>query len=100
MLSDADDRERSILGAIGYAPNSVYLHRDIRLDRLAAADRQSALFGVNRVALYSFNEADHGERDGSSLRQYAQACPAERGIVAPNPEALAGAFPERAAAAK
>jgi predicted NAD/FAD-binding protein len=31
MLSDADDRERSILGAIGYAPNSVYLHRDIRL---------------------------------------------------------------------
>src|ERR1700676_3037374 len=52
----------------------------IDLDRLAAADRQSALFGVNRVALYSFNEADHGERDGSSLRQYAQACPAERGI--------------------
>jgi hypothetical protein len=31
MLSDADDRERAILGAIGYAPNTVYLHRDIRL---------------------------------------------------------------------
>src|SRR5258708_21027237 len=31
MLSDADDRERSILGAIGYSPNSVYLHRDTRL---------------------------------------------------------------------
>jgi predicted NAD/FAD-binding protein len=31
MLSDADDRERSILGAIGYAPNSIYLHRDTRL---------------------------------------------------------------------
>ena len=28
MLADADDRERSILGAIGYAPNTVYLHRD------------------------------------------------------------------------
>ncbi|MGH6708486.1 MAG: NAD(P)/FAD-dependent oxidoreductase [Bradyrhizobium sp.] len=28
MLSDADDRERSILGAIGYSPNTVYLHRD------------------------------------------------------------------------
>ena len=52
----------------------------IDLDRLAAADRQSALFGVNRAALYSFNEADHGERDGSSLRQYAQACAAARGI--------------------
>ncbi|QPF88552.1 NAD(P)/FAD-dependent oxidoreductase [Bradyrhizobium commune] len=31
MLSDADKRERDILGAIGYAPNRVYLHRDIRL---------------------------------------------------------------------
>jgi len=31
MLSDADDRERAILGAIGYAPNTVYLHRDTRL---------------------------------------------------------------------
>jgi uncharacterized protein len=31
MLSDADTRERAILGAIGYAPNTVYLHRDIRL---------------------------------------------------------------------
>jgi predicted NAD/FAD-binding protein len=31
MLSDACDRERSILGAIGYSPNMVYLHRDERL---------------------------------------------------------------------
>jgi predicted NAD/FAD-binding protein len=31
MLSDADDSERAILGAIGYSPNTVYLHRDIRL---------------------------------------------------------------------
>jgi DUF1365 family protein len=52
----------------------------IDLDRLDAADRQSPLFGVNRTALYSFNEADHGERDGSRLRIYAQRCAAERGI--------------------
>jgi DUF1365 family protein len=52
----------------------------IDLDRLDAADRQSPLFGVNRAALYSFNEADHGERDGSHLRLYAQRCAAERGI--------------------
>jgi uncharacterized protein len=52
----------------------------IDLDRLADADRQSPLFGVNRAALYSFHEADHGERDGSSLRAYAQRCAAERGI--------------------
>jgi predicted NAD/FAD-binding protein len=31
MLADADDRERTVLGAIGYAPNTLYLHRDVRL---------------------------------------------------------------------
>jgi len=51
----------------------------IDLDRLDAADRQSPLLGVNGTALYSFNEADHGERDGSRLRIYAQRCEAERG---------------------
>jgi uncharacterized protein len=52
----------------------------IDLDRLDDADRQSRLFGVNRAALYSFNEADHGDRDGSSLRLYAQRRAAEHGI--------------------
>jgi DUF1365 family protein len=55
----------------------------IDLDRLDAADRQSRLFGVNRAALYSFSEADHGERDGSSLRVYAQRRAAECGIDLP-----------------
>jgi DUF1365 family protein len=53
----------------------------IDLDRLAEADRMSPLlFGVNRRALYSFNECDHGLRDGSSLRRHAQGLAAERGI--------------------
>jgi DUF1365 family protein len=52
----------------------------IDLDRLAEADRQSRLFGVNRAALYSFHEADHGQRDGSSLRAYARVRAAEHGI--------------------
>ncbi len=52
----------------------------IDLDRLAAADRQSRLFGVNRAALYSFREADHGDRDGSSLRAWVQRRADERGI--------------------
>jgi DUF1365 family protein len=52
----------------------------IDLDRLDEAGRQSPLFAVNRAALYSFNEADHGERDGSSLRTYAQRCAAAHGI--------------------
>jgi uncharacterized protein len=52
----------------------------IDLDRLDEADRRSPLFAVNRAALYSFHEADHGERDGSSLRAYAQRCAARHGI--------------------
>jgi len=31
MLSDADERERAVLGAICYSPNTIYLHRDTRL---------------------------------------------------------------------
>ena len=46
----------------------------IDLNRLEDADRQSPLFGVNRSALYSFHEKDHGDRDGSSLLGYAQRC--------------------------
>jgi len=52
----------------------------IDLDRLDEADRLSPLFSVNRAGLYSFQEADHGERDGSSLRAYAGRCAASRGI--------------------
>ena len=52
----------------------------IDLDRLAEADRMSPLFAVNRAGLYSFHEQDHGLRDGSSLRAYAQGCAAEHGI--------------------
>jgi len=52
----------------------------IDLDRLGVADRQTPLFGVNRRALYSFHEADHGERDGTSLQQYAQRRATEHGI--------------------
>src|SRR5450432_241633 len=52
----------------------------IDLDRLDEANRASVLFGVNRAALYSFNETDHGDRDGSSLRAYVQRCAAGRSI--------------------
>lgn len=52
----------------------------IDLDRLDDANRLSPLFGVNRRALYSFHECDHGPRDGSSLRNYAQRCADAHGI--------------------
>ena len=52
----------------------------IDLDRLDEADRTSLIFGVNRAALYSFHESDHGPRDGSCLRTYAGNCAAAHGI--------------------
>src|ERR1700712_1744093 len=52
----------------------------IDLDRLDMADRQSPLFGVNRSALYSFYEKDHGDRDGLPLRAFVQRSAADRGI--------------------
>ncbi len=52
----------------------------IDLDRLESADRQSYLFGVNRAALYSFQEKDHGDRDGLPLRGYVRRRATEHGI--------------------
>jgi DUF1365 family protein len=65
----------------------------IDLGRLPEADRQSPLFGVNRAALYSFREADHGARDGSALRAYAQHCAAERGVDLTGGRVLLLCFP-------
>ncbi|MBI3700486.1 MAG: DUF1365 domain-containing protein [Afipia sp.] len=52
----------------------------IDLDRLDEANKMSPLFGVNRAALYSFHERDHGLRDGSGLRGYVNRRAAERGV--------------------
>src|SRR5580704_3973882 len=52
----------------------------IDLGRLDVVNRQCRLFGVNRPGIYSFHEADHGDRDGSSLLDYAQRRAAEHGI--------------------
>ncbi len=52
----------------------------IDLDRLAEADRLSPLFGVNRRALYSFHERDHGPRDCTSLAAHVRAAAKPLGI--------------------
>ncbi|MEY9179938.1 DUF1365 family protein [Bradyrhizobium sp. USDA 326] len=52
----------------------------IDLDRLNEADRQSRLFGVNRAALFSFHERDHGEGKSPCLGRYVRGLAAERGI--------------------
>jgi uncharacterized protein len=68
------------LKPVGHRFNYRVMSLLIDLDRLEDANRQSALFGVNRAALYSFNEADHGDRDGSPLRAYALRRATEQGI--------------------
>jgi uncharacterized protein len=68
------------LKPVGHRFNYRVMSLLIDLDRLEDADRQSALFGVNRAALYSFNETDHGDRDGSPLRAYARRRATEQGI--------------------
>lgn len=50
------------------------------LDRLPEADRQSRLFGINRSAIYSFHEKDHGERDGSPLNAYVRRHAMTQGV--------------------
>jgi DUF1365 family protein len=52
----------------------------IDLDRLDAVGRISRLFSVERFNLYSFRARDHGPRDGSSLRAWAEARFAEAGV--------------------
>ena len=52
----------------------------IDLDRLEEAGRMSRLFSVNRFNLYAFHEADHGPRDGSSLRAHVDRLMAEAGL--------------------
>jgi hypothetical protein len=68
------------LKPVGHRFNYRVMSLLIDLDRLEVADRQTPRFGVNRRALYSFHESDHGERDGSSLRLYTQRCASEHGI--------------------
>ncbi len=55
----------------------------IDLDRLGAADRMSRLFSVGRFNLFSFEERDHGPRDGSSLRRHVDRLLAEAGAERP-----------------
>ncbi len=45
---------------------------DIDIDRLEEANRQSVLMGVERAGLFSFRAENHGARDGSDLRQWAE----------------------------
>jgi len=73
VASGRGEAMRVRLKPMGHHFNYRVMSLLIDLDRLDAEDRQSALFGVNRAALYSFVEADHSARDGSSLTPLAMS---------------------------
>lgn len=50
------------------------------IDRLAETARLSPLFSVNRFNLLSFHEADHGPRDGTALRPWAERILSREGV--------------------
>lgn len=50
------------------------------LDRLDEAARMSRWFSIGRFNLFSFHPADHGARDGSELRNWAEHRFAEIGV--------------------
>lgn len=76
----AGDVMHARLKPMGHRFSYRVLNLLIDLDRLEEADRQSKLFGVNRRALYSFHEIDHGPRDGCSLRKHIHRLAAAQGI--------------------
>lgn len=64
----------------------------IDLDRLAELDRLR-LLSVNRPNLLSFQERDHGARDGSPLRPWVEAMLAARGLDLAGGRVLLLCFP-------
>lgn len=65
----------------------------IDCDRLAEADRASALFSVGRFNLFSFHPADHGPCDGSPLTAYVRGLLAPEGIDLTGGRVLLLAYP-------
>ncbi|MEJ1937750.1 DUF1365 family protein, partial [Nostoc sp. NIES-2111] len=52
----------------------------VDLDRLDEAGRISTFFSVDRFNLWSFRQADHGPRDGTSLRAWVGRILADAGV--------------------
>lgn len=70
---------RLLKGHTTHQRSAPFMHRfkyglaliDIDVDRLDEAAAQSALFGVDKSNLFSFNRRDHGERKSKDLRLWA-----------------------------
>jgi DUF1365 family protein len=65
----------------------------VDIDRLAELAGQTSLLGVNRAGLASFHEADHVERPGETLRQFADRLLLAAGLSTPATRVLLLAYP-------
>ena len=65
----------------------------VDVDRLDELDRASRLLAVNRRGLVSFKESDHVEREGETLRQFADRLLAQAGLEQPAARVLLLAYP-------
>ena len=72
-------RLRPFVHRFTYRVFSLYLD----LDELAGLSRRLALFSHNRWNLLGFRDRDHGPRDGSPLRPWAEAQLAAAGLAGP-----------------
>jgi DUF1365 family protein len=63
------------------------------IDRLAELDGLSPLLSVNKPNLVSLRESDHTERDGETLRQFADRLLAQAGIERPAARILLLSYP-------
>lgn len=65
----------------------------VDIDRIGELVRRSRLFSYNRFNLFSLHDRDHGPRDGSSLRTWAEHLLHEAGIGVGNPRIRLLCFP-------
>lgn len=65
----------------------------VDLEELPALDARSRLFGYNRARLFSFQDRDHGARDGSSTLAWVRARLGEAGLGAAGSKIYAHCFP-------
>jgi uncharacterized protein len=65
----------------------------VDLEELPALDARSKLFGYNRARLFSFQDKDHGARDGSSTLDWVRARLSEAGLGASGTKVYAHCFP-------
>jgi DUF1365 family protein len=65
----------------------------VDLEDLPALDARSKLFGYNRARLFSFQDKDHGARDGASTLDWVRARLGEAGLGASGAKVFAHCFP-------